>query len=205
MGCGGSKNASQDPQKKEATAGGSDSRGSDSQSVVLKLRYPDMETSADVVLAIEPSWGPKGAERFLELVDDGYFDGCVIYRAIKGFMAQWGVNGDTAKYAKWKDKMIQDDPVKQSNTRGRITMATSGPNRRTCQFFINFGNNKNLDGDGFSPFGEVTSGMENVDKIYTGYGEGSGGPNQSKVKEEGNAYLASFPKLTVIESARRSA
>lgn len=165
------------------------------------------ETSAgDFVVEVHPEWAPKGAARFKELIEAKYYDECRFFRVIEGFMAQFGMNGDPAVNAKWDKKEIKDDPVKQSNTRGRMTFATSGPDTRTTQLFINFGNNKALDRQGFSPFAEVVAGMDVVDKLYSGYGEGApqgGGPSQGRIASGGNKYLNdSFPRLDYIKTAR---
>eukprot|EP00929_Paragymnodinium_shiwhaense_P009039 TRINITY_DN11306_c0_g1_i1.p1 TRINITY_DN11306_c0_g1~~TRINITY_DN11306_c0_g1_i1.p1 ORF type:complete len:176 (-),score=42.13 TRINITY_DN11306_c0_g1_i1:82-609(-) len=170
--------------------------------VTLTLDYPDSGKTGEVTIDVHEEWAPHGAKRFLELVEDKYFDNCRIYRVIDGFMAQWGINGNLDKYSKWYAQKIPDDPVKQSNKRGRITFATSGPNARSCQIFINFVDNTNLDKQGFSPFGEVSAGMEHVDAIYKGYGEGGSGPSQSEIKTQGQVYLDKFPKLTLIKSAK---
>ena len=88
---------------------------------------------------------------------------------------------------------IKDDPVVQSNKRGYITFAMAGPNTRTSQVFINFNDNTRLNASGFSPFGQVVSGMDVVDKLNPEYGEGAPGgrgPDQSRMQREGNAYLA---------------
>ena len=120
-------------------------------------------------------------------------------------MVQFGINGDPSVAAAWRDADIQDDPVKQSNGRGTITFATAGLNTRTTQVFINFGDNAGLDGQGFSPFGKIVSGMEVVDSLYGGYGEGApngNGPDQGRIQSQGNAYLEQdFPKLDFIKSA----
>jgi peptidyl-prolyl cis-trans isomerase A (cyclophilin A) len=165
------------------------------------------ETSkGNFVMEVHPEWAPKGAARFKELVEAKYYDECRFFRVIEGFMAQFGMNGDPKVNAEWDKKEIQDDPVKQSNTRGRVTFATSGPNTRTTQLFINFGNNKGLDRQGFSPFAEVVEGMEVVDKLYNGYGEGApqgNGPGQDRIARDGNKYLNDrFPKLDYIKTAR---
>ena len=157
------------------------------------------------VIQVTRAWAPNGADRFYNLVKNGYFDNVRIFRAISGFMVQFGINGDPALNAKWRVARIQDDKVGQSNTRGMITFATSGPNARTTQVFINYDDNSNLDGMGFAPFGKVVSGMDVVDKLYTGYGEGAPngrGPDQNRIQSEGNAYLTqSFPKLDHVIKA----
>ncbi|HPY31720.1 MAG TPA: peptidylprolyl isomerase [Verrucomicrobiota bacterium] len=147
---------------------------------------------------------PNGADRFYNLVRAGYFKDLAFFRVIPGFMCQFGIHGDPKVAAAWRTAQIPDDPVRASNTRGAITFATAGPNTRTTQLFINFGDNANLDGMGFSPFGKVISGMDVVDKINGEYGEGAPrgrGPDQQRVQREGNAYLKKdFPKLDYIQS-----
>ena len=112
-------------------------------------------STGEFVVEVNPEWAPNGARRFRELVEAGYYDDCRFFRVIEGFMAQVGINGDPAVNAEWDNKTIPDDPVLRSNTRGRVTFATSGPNSRTTQFFINFSDNAGLDSQGFSPIGEV--------------------------------------------------
>jgi peptidyl-prolyl cis-trans isomerase A (cyclophilin A) len=157
------------------------------------------------VVEVHRDWAPRGADRFYNLVKNGFFDNARFFRVIEGFMVQFGINGDPNIAAVWRDADIKDDPVKQSNQRGTITFATAGPNTRTTQVFINFGDNAALDGQGFSPFGKVVSGMEVVDKLYGGYGEGApngNGPDQGLVQSQGNAYLEQdFPKLDFIKTA----
>ncbi len=157
------------------------------------------------VVQVTRTWAPVGADRFYNLVKNGFFDNGRFFRDIAGFMVQFGLNGDPAVNAKWRVARIQDDKVTQHNTRGMITFATSGPNARTTQVFINFGDNSNLDGMGFAPFGHVVSGMDVVDKLYSGYGEGApngAGPDQMRIQTEGNAYLTkSFPKLDYVKKA----
>lgn len=162
-----------------------------------KVRF---DTSAGpVVVTVTRAWAPRGADRFYNLVSNGYFDGARFFRVIPGFMVQFGINGDPAIQRNWMNARIQDDPVTQSNTRGKITFATSGPNSRTSQVFINFGNNAGLDKQGFAPFGEVTTGMDVVDKINAQYREQ---PQQARIQAEGNVYLnKEFPKLDFIKKA----
>ena len=165
------------------------------------------DTSAGpFVVEVTRDWAPNGADRFYNLVTNGYYDGCRFFRVIADFMVQFGINGDPALNKAWRDARIPPDPVKQSNKRGFITYAMAGsPDSRTTQLFINFGDNGGLDAQGFAPFGQVVSGMEVVDKIYNGYGEGAPrgkGPVQGRIQSEGNAYLTKeFPMLDFIRKA----
>jgi peptidyl-prolyl cis-trans isomerase A (cyclophilin A) len=84
-----------------------------------------------------------------------------------------------------------------------VTFAQSGsPNSRSTQIFITYNNHTRLDASGFAPFGRVVKGMDVVDSLYKGYGEGAPdghGPSQARIQAEGNAYLdAEFPKLDRI-------
>ena len=170
---------------------------------VYKAKF---ETSKGTfVLEITREWAPLGADRFYNLVKNGYFDGCRFFRVITGFMVQFGINGDPALNTVWRENRIQDEPVKQGNKRGNISFAKGGANSRTTQVFINFKDNTGLDGQGFPSFGTVVEGMDVVDQLYPGYGEGAPrgtGPDQGRVQMEGNAYLEKdFPKLDFIKSA----
>jgi peptidyl-prolyl cis-trans isomerase A (cyclophilin A) len=162
-------------------------------------------TKGAIVFDVRRDWAPHGADRFYELVQNGYYTDVAFFRVISGFMAQVGISGDPALNAQWREKRIPDDAVKASNTRGTVTFATSGPNSRTTQFFLNLADNSRLDGMGFAPFGKIKD-MAPVDALYDGYGEGAprgGGPAQGQLQAEGNTYLrASFPKLDYIKSAK---
>jgi peptidyl-prolyl cis-trans isomerase A (cyclophilin A) len=157
------------------------------------------------VVEVHRDWAPNGADRFYNLVKNGFYNDARFFRVISGFMVQFGINGDPKISAVWREANIKDDPVKESNQPGYITFATAGPNTRTTQVFINFGDNAGLDGQGFSPFGKIVSGMEVVNALFSGYGEGAprgDGPDQGLVQQRGNAYLEkSFPKLDFIRTA----
>jgi peptidyl-prolyl cis-trans isomerase A (cyclophilin A) len=157
-------------------------------------------TRGNFVIDVIRAWSPRGADRFYELVNAGYFTDVAFFRVLPGFVAQFGMHGDPAVNRRWDEKPIPDDPVVQSNKRGTIVFATSGPNTRGNQFFINYSDNTPLDGQGFSPFGRVVEGMRVVDSIHAGYGEA---PNQSRIAAEGNAYLRrEFPRLDYVKSVR---
>ena len=164
-------------------------------------------TKGNFMVEVTRSLSPNGADRFYNLVRSGFFKDIAFFRVIPGFMCQFGIHGDPKVAASWREKKAQipDDPVKGSNTRGAITFATAGPNTRTTQLFISFGDNSRLDSTGFSPFGKVAEGMDVVDKINGEYGEGAPrgrGPDQGRVQAEGNAYLKKdFPNLDYIKSA----
>jgi peptidyl-prolyl cis-trans isomerase A (cyclophilin A) len=177
-----------------------------------KFRARFKTTKGDFVVEVVRAWAPRGADRFYNLVKNGYYDDTAFFRVIAGFMAQFGINGDPSLNAVWRQARIQDDPVTQSNKRGHVTFAMGGPDTRTTQLFINFKDNSNLDAMGFPPFGAVVEGMEVVDTIYQGYGEGAprgSGPDQGRLQSEGNAYLKTdypnldYTKKAVIEPAAK--
>jgi peptidyl-prolyl cis-trans isomerase A (cyclophilin A) len=157
------------------------------------------------VIEVHRDWAPIGADRFYNLVKNGFYDDVRFFRVVEGFMAQFGVNGDPKVSALWREARIKDDPVRISNKRTFVTFATAGPNTRTTQVFISFGDNSNLDSQGFAPFGQVVSGMKVVDSLYSGYGEGAPGgrgPDQARLQQQGNAYLAgAFPNLDYVKKA----
>jgi len=162
-------------------------------------------TKGAFTVEVTRSLAPNGADRFYNLVKAGYFKDVPFFRVVPNFMAQFGMSGDPKLTAIWNHANITDDPVKGSNTRGMITFATAGPNTRSCQFFINFKDNSQLDHQGFAPFGKVTEGMDVVDKLNGEYGDGppwGKGPSQGEIEAEGNTYLKkNFPNLDYIKSA----
>jgi peptidyl-prolyl cis-trans isomerase A (cyclophilin A) len=201
----------------EPARGGTAAKGTAASKAKLRTpsalteKAPDMyrakfdTTKGVFVIEVHRDWAPLGADRFYNLVKNGFYDDVRFFRVLDNFMAQFGINGDPAVMAAWRSANLRDDPAKESNKRGYVTFATGGPNTRTTQVFINFKDNTGLDSQGFTPFGQVVEGMDVVDKLYSGYGEGAPrgqGPDQGRAQMEGNAYLAkSFPKLDYIKKA----
>ncbi|MEK6409555.1 MAG: peptidylprolyl isomerase [Acidobacteriota bacterium] len=98
---------------------------------VFKVR---LETSkGSFVIEAHREWAPRGVDRFYNLARAGFFDDSRFFRVRAGFIAQFGVPGDPAIAKAWKDETIPDDPARQSNTRGSIAYAMTGPNTRTTQ------------------------------------------------------------------------
>jgi peptidyl-prolyl cis-trans isomerase A (cyclophilin A) len=170
---------------------------------VYRVKFETSE--GDFVVEVNKAWAPEGAERFYQLVRQKFYENARFFRVVRGFVVQFGINGDPAVNARWNRLTIKDDPVKESNTRGSITFATAGPNTRTTQVFINLQDNRRLDSMGFAPFGRVTEGMDVVDRLYSFYGDGppgGQGPEQRLIETQGNAYLESkFPRLDYIRKA----
>ena len=202
----------------ERLGGGVDSESAESENPLLNPTTEAMnETAPDVFSArFETSKGsftvevtrelaPFGADRFYNLVQNGFFDEARFFRVLEGFVAQFGISGDPQVSTVWRQQAIPDDPVQGSNARGTVTYAMAGPNTRTTQIFINYADNTRLDDMGFAPFGRVVDGMEVVESLYGGYGEGAPqgrGPSQARIQAEGNAYLeAEFPQLDYVERA----
>lgn len=205
------------PAKKPATAAKAPAAKATSfdpallQPATLKAKAPAeydvkfVTTAGEFTIQVTRAWAPNGADRFYNLVRHHFYDGATFFRVLPGFMAQVGISAYPEVSKVWENATIKDDPIVQSNHRGFVSFATAGPNTRTTQFFINYGNNEALDRSGFSAFAVVTDGMEVVDKLYNGYGEGAPdghGPDQGKITSMGRAYLEKgFPKLDSIRSA----
>lgn len=165
-------------------------------------------TKGDVLVLVHRDWSPLGADHFYELTKMGFYDGNAFFRALRGFVVQWGINGDPKVNKDWSEITIKDDPPKVSNKVGTVVFAKPGaPDARSTQVFINLGDNSgSLDSQGFTPFGEVIQGMDNVLNFYTGYGDGAPngeGPSQAAIADIGTPYLEEhFPKLDYIKTAR---
>jgi len=172
---------------------------------VFKVRFET--TKGLFIIQLHRDWAPRGVDRFYNLVRTGFFDDSRFFRVRPGFIAQFGIPGDPKIAAVWRERTLPDDPVRQSNNRGTIAYAMTGPNTRTTQLYINISENSRLDADGFSPIGRVVEGMDIVDQLYSGYGEDAGGGmrggKQGKIFEGGNTYLdREFPKLDKLVRAR---
>ncbi len=178
----------------------------------INVRAPELfrakftTSQGDFVIEVHRAWAPIGADRFYNLVNHGFFDGQRFFRVRQGFIAQFGIPGDPGVAAAWRPATIADDPPRESNRRGTIAYAFTGPSTRATQVYINLSDNQRLDADGFAPFGIVVKGMEVVDKLYSGYGETAGGGmragHQDALFAGGNAYLVrAFPRLDYIRRA----
>jgi len=167
-------------------------------------------TKGDFVVTVHRDWSPNGADRFYNLAKNRYFNDDAFFRIVPSFIAQFGMSPDPKVGAAWEHATIKDDPAKAGvhNTKGTLVFAATGqPNSRTTQLFINLNDNtRSLDSQGFTPFGEVTDGLDVVMTLYSGYGDGSDmgghGPTQGRISSEGKPYLdKNFPKLDSIKTA----
>ena len=170
----------------------------------LKATAPDLyrvkfaTTHGDFVVEVHRVWAPLGADRFYNLVVNHFFDDAAFFRYVPNFIVQFGLPANPAIGRVWQSANIKDDPVKHGNTKGTLVFATAGPNTRTTQFFINFADNTPLDAQGFAAFGQVVSGMNIAEGLYSGYGEK---PDQGAITTQGKAYLdKNFPKIDSIKS-----
>ena len=205
-----------DPSPSSPSAGGSPagagrspadlspSKATEKAPEVFKARFETIK--GPFVIEVHRDWSPNGADRFYNLVKMGFYDDTKFFRTVENFMVQFGLHGAPEVNSVWRNSRIADDPVKQSNKRGFVSFAMAGPGSRTTQVFVNYvDRNVNLDAMGFSPFGQVVEGMDIVDGLYKGYGEGapSGrGPDQRKLQSQGTVYLKKdFPELDYVKKA----
>jgi peptidyl-prolyl cis-trans isomerase A (cyclophilin A) len=175
---------------------------------LLKAKAPDTfqakfeTTRGDFTITVTRAWSPLGADRFYNLVKHHYYDNARIYRVVPNFVAQFGISAYPAMNAAWQHATIKDDSHNQSNKKGTIVFATSGPNTRTTQVFINLKDNSFLDSQGFTPFGAVDgNGLNVVGMFYDQYGDNAG-LDQEPMEKGGEKYVASkWPKLDTIKKA----
>jgi len=164
------------------------------------FRVAFQTTRGNFVVQVNRAWAPLGADRFYQLVGQGFYDGERFFRVVPGFVAQFGLNGDPKKNVPWDTKRILDDSVRHQNMKYTLTFANQGANTRSYQLFLNLADNQRLDGMGFAPIGMVVDGRSVVDSLYSGYGEE---PVQQFIQTLGNSYLdRMFPKLDAIKTAR---
>jgi peptidyl-prolyl cis-trans isomerase A (cyclophilin A) len=167
-----------------------------------------LDTSQGAILIeLHREWSPHGVDRFHELVRAGYYDNSRFFRVIAQRWAQFGINRDPAAAKAWRTQTIPDDPRRESNTRGTVAFAFAVPNGRTTQVFINLRDNSAAhDTEPFVPIGKVIEGMDVADRLYSGYGEKSGGGiragKQDPLFDQGDKYLLeNFPLLDWIRKA----
>ncbi|HEX3986180.1 MAG TPA: peptidylprolyl isomerase [Acidobacteriaceae bacterium] len=158
-------------------------------------------TAGSFVIEARRDWAPHGADRFYDLVRNGYYNDSRFFRVVAGRWVQFGISGDPQVAQRWRNRVIPDDPLLRQNTAGYVAFANTGPNTRSTEIYINTGDNTKIDREnGFAPFGRVVVGMDKVERLYSGYGERSGGGmragHQEAMFEGGNAWLdKNYPKL----------
>ena len=167
---------------------------------VFRARF--VTTKGRFVVTVHRKWAPRGATRFYNLVRAGFYNHQRLFRVIPGFVVQWGISGKPKISRAWQNATIRDDPVRHTNARGTVVFADAGPNTRTTQVFVNLGANTQLDGEGFAPFGVVTSGFRTLTRLYHQYGERPSS-DQPQIAQQGESFLRKhFPKLDRILRAR---
>ena len=175
--------------------------------VVPDVFHVKLDTSKGTIdIEVHRDWAPAGATHLFQLVKSGFYDGARFFRVVRGFVVQFGINGDPQTNAMWANATLPDDPVKQHNVTGTVTYAMRGPNTRSTQLFINLADNRgSLDRQGFAPIGKVVEGMPVVLELHSAYGDMppmGQGPDPARLQQQGNDYLDShFPRLDFIKKA----
>merc|ERR1712032_390754 len=149
-----------------------------------------------IIIEVTRSLAPLGADRFFALVQDGFYNQSALFRVVPDFVLQFGISGSSDQ------NEIKDDPVVGSNTRGTISYATAGPDSRTTQLFINYGDNSQLDSMGFAPFGEVVIGLDVAEEVFNPTPGDSNGVDQDSYEKRGNNWIReNYPGINFILSA----
>ncbi|KAJ3307374.1 hypothetical protein HDV03_000022 [Kappamyces sp. JEL0829] len=157
------------------------------------------------VLQVDRALAPLGVDHFYNLVTHKFYDDSPFFRVVDKFVWQFGIAGEPAVNYFWGNSSalpLPDDPVATSNLEGTLSYATAGPNTRTTELFINYGNNSRLDVLGFSPFAKVVRGWDTVLQITNPTPSDKGGIDQDSLYDLGNAWTrATYPNVTFIKTA----
>lgn len=164
-----------------------------------EFRAKFITTKGEFVIKVTRAWAPLGADRFYNLVKNGFYDGSAFHRVHPGFVAQFGLHPNASVQSKWQMKPLKDEKVVKSNLLGYVSYAAFGADSRTTQVFVNLKDNKSLDVQGFPPFGDVVKGIGVLAGVYGGYGDK---PQEPRILLQGAAYLKrSFPQLDYVTKA----
>lgn len=156
-------------------------------------------TAGEITIEVSTDAAPNAAQRFVELVEAGYYDNTPMFRIVPGFVAQFGINW-REPHSEWRNRNFNDDPTLFSLDRGTLAFAKAGPNTNSTQVFINYVENNRLADPqyNFTTFGMVTQGMDVVDS-FAQVGE----MDQGRLWNNGDAYIDAVDlKPTMIERAR---
>jgi len=155
-----------------------------------KTRIAMQTTAGELLIDVYPEAAPNAAQRFVELVQSGFYDNTPVSRIVPGFVAQFGINWREG-HRDWQDRNFNDDPTLFALERGTLAFAKAGPNTNSTQVFINYQENNQLAVPqyNFTVFGKVVQGMEIVDS-FVQVGDPGGGLDQGRLWVDGEAYLA---------------
>ena len=178
----------------------------DSQLVVCETTA----STEHIILELRKDWAPIGVERFIGLVEDGFFTNSPLFRVVKGFLVQFGIAEKPSKTHEWRSKgTIPDDDKSLAPPppfkRGYLSFAGGGKDSRGTELFIAYRDSTHLGKSPWEvPIGFVLHGMDVVDSFFADYGDihpYGNAPRQGRMYKEGNAYLKQeFPKLDYIKS-----
>ncbi len=179
---------------------------------ILKLKAPEKfkikfeTTKGDFEITAERKFSPLAVDRLFQLLKSNYFTDIPVYRGVANFVVQFGTL-DSIIDNDWSQNIILDEPVLKGNDAGTIAFARAGKNSRGAQLFINLQNNSRLDtisyGEtlGFPAFGFVSSGMDVVNNLYTGYNDEPRKKLDSTITDIPGFLKKNFPNLDYIKKA----
>ena len=155
-----------------------------------KTRISMQTSGGELVIDVYPEAAPNAAQRFVELVQSGFYDNTPVSRVVPGFVAQFGINWREGQ-RDWQDRNFNDDPTLFALERGTLAFAKAGPDTNSTQVFINYQENNQLAMPqyNFTVFGKVVQGMDVVDNFIQ-VGDPGGGLDQGRLWADGEAYLA---------------
>ena len=165
-------------------------------------------TAGQIIMHMHRDWSPNGYDRAVSLFERGYYDNSHFFRVVPHFLVQFGISyTKDIELKKFADSTILDDQKRNDLMpfrEGMMSFAGSGPNSRSSQLFIAYDRAGGLGNSPWeTPFGEVVEGMNNVNNLYSEYGDmppWGKGPQQGPIRNQGSRYIEeNFPNLDKFE------
>ena len=160
-------------------------------------------TQGSLTIELDSDRSPQGARRFLDLVRDGFFSDQGIFKAVRGFMAQFGISDSSEMNEKWSPTIPDDDWRADSFPKGTVLLAANKQNSRSTQVSIALADLTSRLGHHpwETPIGRVVeTDLPVLDKVFTGYADAV---DEQELFRHGNSYLREFyPRLDFIKACR---
>lgn len=178
--------------------------GNPAEGILLECETTVQVGDGMITIELWPWAAPHGVKRVVDMAEDGFFTDLPFFRAIKGFLIQFGISSNSAKQTHWNQMGNIDDDFPNpavTFTDGIVSFAGYGKRSRSTHLFFTLGNQPGLGKSPWEvPVGKVIKGIDVMHGIYTGYGDRVDQGRLQPTNPNAKAYLESFPQLDRFKS-----